>query len=337
MYAHTLLSSPTPWLSVLLPVHGVERWLPACARSLLTQDLQGVELVFLDDASPDGSAAHLARLEAANQGLVRVLSHQANRGLSAARNTLLEAARGEYLWFVDPDDVVEPGVVASLRRIVRRHAPDLVMCDYRVQRDDGSPLDRGDDHVCTFRGRSELLVRDRDELVRGLFRTGKLHAWSKIVRRGAWPAGLRFPEGRWFEDLAVVSRLLLSVESWLHAPEVWVTYRQRPGSILATLDARKLDDWMTALEGYASALTPMLPSGRTRRAVAHYCAAAWMRTTELADQLGLPDDDGRRRRWGRLWGSACPWPPARLERAYWLEGKFKRALRWRRWRRRAGL
>lgn len=333
------ISAP-PWLSILLPVHGVEPFLPDCTRSLLSQELDGVELVFLDDASPDGSADLLRKLLDARPGWTRLLQHPTHRGISAARNTLLEAAGGEYVWFVDPDDVLEPGAVTRLRRIVALHRPDLVMCDFRVF-DDGSgkPVERADQHVASFRGRSGVLSTDRDALLRGLFRTGRMHPWSKIVRRGAWPASLRFPEGRHFEDLSLLPSVAANLASYFHVPEIWVAYRKRCGSILGSLTPSKLDEWIAALvDGTAVAREAGAGlSERTRAVIADFCARTSMTVGELADTLAAPDGEARRRGHAELWRSACPWPARRVERAYWLTGRFGRALRWRRWRRRAEL
>lgn len=331
--------APTsPWLSILLPVYGVERYLPACLASLLAQDLDGVELVFLDDASRDRSAALLAEAAAANPGLLRLLRHPVNGGISRSRNTLLDAARGEYLWFVDPDDVVRAGAVASLREVVRRHAPDLVMCDYRVLNDDGSPPDRGDDHVRSFRGPSGRCCGDRDALVRGLFRSGKLHPWSKVVRRAAWPARLRFPDGCAFEDLSVYPRVALAVKTWIHLDERWIDYRCRPGSAVNALTLQKLDDWMRVLAGYPDELRAagVAGSAATHLAIAQYWARTWMHVGRLLQEVGVPDAAACHRRYAALWQANCAWTPARLERAYWLGGRFARALRWGRWWRQAG-
>lgn len=328
-----------PWLSILLPVFQVERYLADLARSLLSQDLEGVEVLFLDDASPDSSMAVLRRLRDEHGDRIRLLQHPMRRGVSAARNTLLDAARGERLWFVDPDDVVEPGAVARLRRIVTSHDPDLVMCDFRVFDDaTGAPVDRGDDHVASFRGPSGVLTTDRDALVRGLFLSGKLHPWSKVVRRRAWPAALRFPEGRLFEDLSLMPRVLRNARSFFHAGEVWVAYRRRPESTMGRLTRSKLDDWMAALPDATAALREpgIAFSEATYAAAAHFCATTWMHVGALAEALPSSDGEERRRRYAALWEAACPWPAARIERAYWRSGRLRRALRWRRWSRRPG-
>jgi len=270
-----------------MPVYRVDQYLEPCLASLLSQDVDGIEIVIVDDGCAPDEARFLDAAQAAHPGLVRIVRHAANGGISAARNTLLASARGDYLWFVDPDDLVEPGAVRALRDALQAHPVDLLMCDFRVfgdrdhrarpahRRTRRRPRPR-DQHVRTFAGRSGERGSCKDTLIRGLFDAGRMHAWSKVVRRAAWPESLRFPEGRVFEDVAVIPRLALSVDSYVHIPSVWIAYRQRQGSILASLSPAHLDDWMDALDGYATELTarPDTPHRETLYALADFHARA---------------------------------------------------------------
>jgi len=187
-----------PWLSLLFPMYRVEPWLKACIESLKPQLDEGVELVFVDDASPDGSAALVEQL----LPQARLIRQPENRGVSAARNRLLDAARGDYLWFIDPDDLVEPGVIPRLKALIGQHHPDLLSCDFRVF-DDGASTESAKPrhrHIASFAGPSGVLMEDVNQRLRGFFVHGQFHPWSKVVRRACWPSALRFPEGRVFED-----------------------------------------------------------------------------------------------------------------------------------------
>jgi glycosyltransferase involved in cell wall biosynthesis len=320
------MTAGTPWLSVLLPVHGVGACLDECVASLLDAGVDGIELVLVDDASPGDDAERLAAWLARRPDAIRVVAHPHNRGVAAARNTLLDHARGDYLWFVDPDDLVEPGALASLRATTARHAPDLVLCDFRTFRDGATRRA----HVGTFDGPHGTLSRDRDALVAGLFRTGQLHPWSKIVRRAAWPAALRFPEGRVFEDLAVYPRLALAVDRFVHVPEVWIAYRQRAGSILATLSERKLDDWTLALVGYPGDVCAagVELADETRFEVAHFAARTLLRALRRSRELGLPRV--RLREFAERWRASSPLDERALGRAYLRRGMIGRwaQFRW---------
>lgn len=315
----------TPWLSLLFPMYRVEPWLEACIASLLPQLDDGVELVFVDDASPDGSAALVQqRLPQA-----RVLHQPENRGVSAARNRLLDEARGDYLWFIDPDDLVEPGVIPRLKALLQQHRPDLLSCDFRVF-DDGpstesvKPRHR---HVASFDGPGGVLMNDVDQRLRGYFVHGQFHPWSKVVRRACWPASLRFPEGRVFEDMAVYPRLLLHTPRHLHVAEVWVAYRQRGGSLLANLDARRLDDWTAALDGLAAELPPL--QADTRFEIAHFCARTLLRARRRRQQLGGEALAGLGTDAERFVRSS-PLTRQELLAAYFKRGRWLRGLQW--WR-----
>lgn len=315
----------TPWLSLLFPMYRVEPWLAACIASLQPQLTEGIELVFVDDASPDRSAAIV------NEQLpqARVIRQPENRGVSAARNRLLDEARGDYLWFIDPDDLVEPGAISRLKALISQHQPDLLSCDFRVF-DDGpstasvKPRHR---HLRSFEGPAGVLMNDVDQRLRGYFVHGQFHPWSKIVRRAAWPAGLRFPEGRVFEDMAVYPRLLLHTPRHVHVDEVWIAYRQRGGSLLSQLDERRLDDWTWALDGLAAELPALTED--TRFEIAHFCARTLLRARRRRLQLGgeaaagLATDAARFER-------SSPLSRQALLAAYFKRGRWLRALQW--WR-----
>ena len=104
--------------SIVIPVYNVAQYLPGCMDSVLANDLSDCEIILVDDGATDGVCPGLCDEYAARfPDLVRVI-HQENRGLGGARNTGLEAAKGEYLFFVDSDDTVAPDALKILRRAV---------------------------------------------------------------------------------------------------------------------------------------------------------------------------------------------------------------------------
>ena len=330
-----MTAKPGPWLSILLPVYGVEAYLLACAESILRQADAGVELIFVDDGSPDGSAALLNALQAAHPEQVRVLRHAVNRGISAARNSLLDAARGDYLWFIDPDDLIEAGALSALKALLATHAPDWLMCDFRSFDDaTGQPRRARHAHQSSFGGPANVRCEDIDQLIRGLLQAGQLHPWSKVIRRAIWPAELRFPVGRVFEDLAVFPRLALQARNFFYAPQVWIAYRQRAGSTLANLTSAKLEDWTNALVGYGDLLRGS--SAETRFVAAHFSARTFLRAAKRLTRLGLPDLATRLTQFAWRWQASSPLSAAELLQGYWRRGWWWRALQLKFWLRRAG-
>ena len=102
---------PSPLLSVIIPLYRAESTLPACIERLLAQTRSQAQLVFVDDCSPDGCWALLneARPQLEARGYtVTLLRHEVNGGVAVARNTGIDAARGEYIYALDADDLFVP-------------------------------------------------------------------------------------------------------------------------------------------------------------------------------------------------------------------------------------
>jgi glycosyltransferase involved in cell wall biosynthesis len=261
---------PGPWLSILIPVYNVAPYLRACVRSILSQADAGVEILLVDDGSTDDSRQLGTQLCAEHAQAMRLLLHDRNRGLSAARNTLLDVAAGRHVWFVDSDDEVLPGAIAALRSIIDAHDPDLILCSYR----EGERILNG------FTGPEQSLSWDREALVRGVFASRRLYSWSRISRRTLWGADLRFPVGRYFEDIMTTPGLCLRVESFYYVNQPWIHYRQREDSIMAvaaraqrTFNRRMNDDLAGALTPFHVAARAALPgmSRATRRCITEFC------------------------------------------------------------------
>lgn len=240
-----------PWLSILIPVYNVAPYVSDCLRSILHQVDSGVEIIALDDCSTDQSLALLQEIAANSPHPILVLKNTENRGLSAARNRLLDAARGDYIWFIDSDDLLAANAINALAQKIRTHRPDLVLCDFSVLRTEKrfKHQFRDETHIRTFPETGQVLMSDPIKLFEGIFQKRKLHIWSKISRRSLWGTDLRFPEGRLMEDIVVTPRLCLRVKTYLHVNKPWVIYRQREGSILATPSQKKINDMAISCNG----------------------------------------------------------------------------------------
>ncbi|HEX8348278.1 MAG TPA: glycosyltransferase [Actinoplanes sp.] len=228
-----------PELTIVVPVYGVEGFLHQCLDSIRAglgdQESSTVEIVAVDDASPDRCGAMLDDYAATHPG-IRVVHLTANVGLGRARNAGLEHARGNYVWFVDSDDRLPPGSVSAVLERLRIHRPDVLLVDHlrvhesgALEVDASSHLLRGADGV--FR------LDDRPPLLR-LQHT----AWNKVVRRGFLDdLGLRFEAG-WYEDVPFSHPLLIAAERIHVLDRVCYHYRQgRTGAITSTRSDRHFD------------------------------------------------------------------------------------------------
>lgn len=116
--------------SIIIPVYNVEAYLSACIDSVLAQDtISTYEIILVDDGSPDNSAA-ICDAYAAKHPHIRVL-HKPNGGVSSARNAGLRAAEGEYVLFLDADDLWEPELLCTMDAVVRTDAPDMALFPYK--------------------------------------------------------------------------------------------------------------------------------------------------------------------------------------------------------------
>ncbi|MBS0293339.1 MAG: glycosyltransferase family 2 protein [Proteobacteria bacterium] len=333
------------WLSVLVPVYNVQDYLEECLCSVVEQLPAdgGVQVLVLDDCSTDGSWALMQRLDARWPGRLQLLRHERNGGLSAARNTMIDAATGDYLWFLDSDDKLLPGAIAGLQAIVNRHAPDVVLCDFRVWRERLRLKHRlrGEGHRRSFDGPAGRLVHEPGRLLAGMLMTGELHAWSKISRRALWGAadadGLRFPVGRYFEDMATMPLMALRADSFFYEPRPWVAYRQRGSSILATMTTPKALDQSAALLPLARALQgrPELQQHALRLALAHQAAralgGAMRHVCQCQPGDGQQQPSVLAERLRQNFRATSPLAPEALALAYLRRGWWLRRRRFLRW------
>lgn len=279
-----------PWLSVLVPVFNVEAYLTQCVESVLAQADDGVEVILYNDASTDGSRAVMQALHDRHPGRLSLIDGDRNRGLSAARNRLLDASHGAWIWFLDSDDFLLPGAIAGLRPWAARDDVDLVLCDFRDHHDRPKLRQRlfGERHQRTQDIPPRQPWADAGRLMEGAFTRSQFHAWSKIGRRMLYGHDLRFPEGRYFEDGYLTPTLMLRARRVVYLPEPWIAYRKRPGSILATPNPQKLQDLQDSLDHVPALLAAQQPpvGAATLAAAAYFAYRSWLRAAKPAQRSG---------------------------------------------------
>ncbi|SDP28963.1 CDP-glycerol glycerophosphotransferase [Pedococcus dokdonensis] len=189
----------TPLLSVVVAVYDVERWVRECLESIAQVVPRDTEVIIIDDGSTDASPAICDAFAADRPGWKVV--HQSNAGLGAARNVGIDLATGEYVGFVDGDDVLMPAYADLVRRAV---VQGVHVATGAVNRTDGER-----DWPSGLHARALQDVGDRVVLVDDPSLIYDTTAWNKVYRRSFLAEhGLRFPEGVLYEDLPVTVRAL---------------------------------------------------------------------------------------------------------------------------------
>lgn len=189
-----------PLISVIVPVYKVEAYLPACVDSILAQTFCDFELILVDDGSPD-ACGEMCDQYARQDARIRVI-HQENGGLSAARNAGLEIAQGNYITFVDSDDIISEDCLSCMQKIADETNADLVVgryIEFAIE----------DDRIRNWKQDAAAPahhMENRQEVCIGLYQ-GKqwipINACGKLYRKSVI-GDLRFPKGRIHEDQAFV-------------------------------------------------------------------------------------------------------------------------------------
>ena len=225
-------------VSVIVPVFNVAPYLERCVRSLLHQSYQNYELILIDDCSTDGSGA-LCDSFAGENDKIRLIHHSQNAGLSAARNSGIDAAAGDFITFVDSDDFVKEDFLCKLMELAAKFHAQLVQCGY----DKGSADCFSETHS-TVKTQS---VTAKEALC-GYWL--KSQACCKLYKKELFD-GIRFPVGLIHEDEYVTYKLVYRSETVALTTEALYYYYQRPDSIMGNVtnvsaQKNRRNDWILA-------------------------------------------------------------------------------------------
>lgn len=237
-------------VSVIIPVYNVERWLPACLESVLAQTLTNIEVICVNDASPDGCGRVLDDYVARDER-IRVFTLEQNSGQGIARNVGLRAARGEYVYFLDSDDMVAPQALEELATVADSDALDGIFFDSQVVYDTPELAKRHQSYPAAHVGRYP------EEVMVGLDLFEAFMAqrdWTCYVQRQFWRRaflqgrGIEFPSWASHEDEAFAFEALLSAKRVRYLREPYFIRRYRAGSVMTSKPTLK--NFASYFQGY---------------------------------------------------------------------------------------
>lgn len=251
-------------VSVIIPVYKVEPYLRQCIESVLAQTHSALDIILVDDGSPD-RCGEICEEYAARDNRIRVI-HQPNGGLSAARNSGLDAARGEYVTFVDSDDFVAENYVETLLKWISDSGADIA-CGGFVDYHTG-------DKVTTPPADSHPIILSASEFLEEMLyqHTGDNSVWGKLYKKIIFD-GLRFTPGILYEDLDIIYRAILRGSKVACGRTPLYYYRVNQGSILHNFSIKRTDvlDVTDRMVEYIGKNYPQLESAaRSRRLSAHF-------------------------------------------------------------------
>lgn len=228
-------------VSIIVAVYGVEKYLDKCLESLVNQTLKDIEIIVVNDESPDGSQVIIDKYEKKYKNLKGY--KKKNGGLSDARNYGINIAQGEYIAIVDGDDYIELDMYELMYNKAVKNNFDMVVCDVNY----------------VYHNKTEYASSQvpRDVFGKEAMKRQMINiypaAWNKLYHKRLFEHDVRFKKGVWFEDVEFLYRLLPYVGSIGVVNKALVNYVQRDGSIMKTFDDRlfhHIDNWNGILNYY---------------------------------------------------------------------------------------
>ncbi len=212
-----------PKISIIVPVYNVEQFLRRCLDNILVQTFRDFEVLLVNDGSTDNSG-HICREYAEKDSRI-VIIEKKNGGLSSARNAGLDAAKGEYIGFVDSDDYIAPDMYEFLYENLVKYKADVSICSFYFAYGDGRIRHTKPDGICRY--------MSNEEAIKTLLSTKQFenYVWDKLYKRHLFDK-IRFPENELFEDIAIMYKLLDSSKAVIYESKPKYYYVQRAGSIV---------------------------------------------------------------------------------------------------------
>ena len=230
-------------LSIIIPVYNVEKYIRACIDSVFRQNLKddSFEVIIVDDGSEDGSIGLIEDIIDQHSN-ISVVS-QANQGLSSARNTGLKNAIGRYVLFLDSDDLLVDGCLSELIISADNYSVDLLIADFvKLSDQEIESYSSIVNHSC-----QPLVLNGREAFIHYL-NPSQCYVWRALYQKSFLEKNnIIFIPGIYFEDIPFTIECYLKIEKALLYPLKFYIYRQRPNSIVSSVNKKKLMDFNRVL------------------------------------------------------------------------------------------
>lgn len=232
---NNLNNSQASLVSIIIPIYNVELYLRDCIESVIRQTYKNLEIILINDGSPDNSGS-ICEEYAKRDARIKVV-HKNNGGLSDARNVGLDIAHGAYISFIDSDDVINEDFIHILLSMLLQSEASISMCDYA--------------EFSTNTPKIDSISKNVFELYTGEYMLNNLYnkswiprnviACNKLYKRSVWD-GLRYSVGVLHEDEYIIHELYDKVQSVIYCPATLYYYRQRESSITKEISPKRIQD-----------------------------------------------------------------------------------------------
>lgn len=237
------MENKLPLVSVIIPVYKTEKYLEKCVRSVMDQTYRYLEIILVDDGSPDGCPEMCDKFADEDERVTVI--HKENGGLSDARNKGMASSTGDYIFFLDSDDYISDNAIEILLSRSIKYNADIVCGDCYSVDETGKTIDVGI-------GYSDIIL-STDEAI-DYFAMKSWGAWGKLYKSKIQKA-VQFPFGKIHEDEAIMFHLLYRCKTIALVSENIYFYLKREGSITSVSYSKRKMDWFWAWEKNTELLT----------------------------------------------------------------------------------
>ncbi|MGN0521376.1 MAG: glycosyltransferase family 2 protein [Eubacterium sp.] len=227
-------------ISVIVPIYKTEKYLDKCIESIVNQTYENLEIILVDDGSPDGCPRKCDEW-AERDSRIKVI-HKENGGISSARNAGLDNATGDFIGFVDGDDFIENDFYEILINNLIENDADISFCSFKYYNDGSTSYSTGVEY------QNNLTVLNSKALLSDFFSSCKgelVSLCNKVIKRSLFE-GLRFPQGRIFEDWTLSPMLYSKCEKAVFMPAHKYCYIIHQGSAVRTQTVKRYCDCVSA-------------------------------------------------------------------------------------------
>ena len=209
-------------VTIIVPIYNVEKYLEKCLETLVSQTLQEIQIILVNDGTKDKSGEIAKKYQQKYPEKIIYLEKE-NGGLSDARNYGIPHATGEYIAFLDSDDYVELSLYEEMYNLAKTEKSDMVECDFIWEYPNKSKEDIGE----LYEGRKEMIEKVR------------VVAWNKLIKREILEKSqIYFPKGYRYEDVEFTYKLIPYLENVSFLKKPYIYYVQREGSIANSQNER---------------------------------------------------------------------------------------------------
>ena len=238
-------------VTIITPIHKAERFIERCAKSLLNQDFESIEYIFINDATPDDSFKILKKLvdQCNRKGDIKLLENEYNLGVAKTRKKGMLEASGEYVIQIDSDDWIESNMISTLYNKAKQDNADIAVCDYYISFITGKETYRKEEYKPNI-----------DFNIKNIM-LGKVHPafWNTLIKRSLYVEKNIFPEGKinMGDDYEMMLKLFLSTEKVSYIPKAFLYYTQyNENSITKTMNKEYINDTINYIEVFEEIQKP---------------------------------------------------------------------------------